>query len=380
MIVKINLLTRCILIAVLWISFIQLTLAQRNPSTGSNYMESAGEGKHYFYFDSYYYLNSKDCQYVQIIRTSAYDLKEQQFTGAFVDHALNGHKLLEGQYENSHKSGVFTAYHTNGHIKWTGTYQDDIPVGDWKYFYPDGKPMLVVQIRENGVFIQDYFDTKGKARVQNGTGKYEMKIEIENFNDFGSLFINKKGNIRDGKPSGRWEISLISENGKKDYLNTDSYQDGRLIVSEFLDDEVDLFGQSRTAILPIDWFLNAENLSFKTCSIDEQSGFLGYLVQKIDSSLEQFRNMDVESQWVEYHVSVNKQGAPKSVKSIEPHQDRTLERYFMAVLGDVPYWIPSYFDGEYIDDLLTIRVLVGQAPNTNHLVVFDLVMNREKGI
>lgn len=362
------------------ILFCQQIYGQKIGRDHAPFMEPANEEPVYrFYFDSFYYLNEKNCQYVQIVRTSSFDYEEQQFDGRFVDHDTHGRKLLEGHYENSVKEGEFTAYHTSGNIKWTGQYRDDIPIGAWSYFYPDGKPMLNFQILENGLYIQDYFDTRGRQRVKNGRGHYEMKIEIEPFNDYGADYLQKSGRIRNGKPVGYWNVFLVYEDGRQEFLTTDNYRDGRIWLSD-LEGQEEAWGDAVSTILPINWFVNAENLSFKHCNIDSQSGYLNYLIQQLTTNLRGVWKPTLQEQWVEFQVEVRADGLSKRVKVVHPHEDNDLNRRLELTIKAVPYWIPSFFENEFIDDTLTVRILVGHLPDTEDAAVYNINIQREKGI
>ena len=168
------------------------------------FYEKLDQGLIRFYFDKYYYLAAKDCEFKSIERVSKFDFTKQIFDGEFRDFAPNGGRMLVGNYREGKKEGLFQAFHPNGVLKWEINFKDNYPVGDWKYYYPDGKPLLTISYGDFGYFIKDYWDNRGKQEVVDGEGNYEFAIPFEGFTEFGYDFYLRKGKVKGGKPQGNW--------------------------------------------------------------------------------------------------------------------------------------------------------------------------------
>ncbi len=89
------------------------------------FYEKLDQGLIRFYFDKYYYLASKDCEFKTIERVSKFDFTKQVFDGEFRDFAPNGNRILVGTYKDGKKEGLFQAYHPNGVLKWEVNFQNN---------------------------------------------------------------------------------------------------------------------------------------------------------------------------------------------------------------------------------------------------------------
>src|SRR5690606_39698877 len=107
-------------------------------------LEKAPMGLVRFYFDDYYYLVDKDCAFKSIERVSQCLVDKNVFHGDFRDFDRNGTVVLSGHHDEGIKQGLFKAFHSSGTLKWEVMYENGSPTGDWKYYYPDGKPMLKI--------------------------------------------------------------------------------------------------------------------------------------------------------------------------------------------------------------------------------------------
>ena len=57
-----------------------------------------------------------------------------------------------------------------------------------------------------------------------------------------------------------------------------------------------------------------------------------------------------------------------------------IEDYEIKVLKDISYWIPSYANDAYIDDVLTINTSTLVDQETKQLRFYDLRIDRKNGI
>lgn len=72
------------------------------------------------------------------IRACIYDTTNAFFAGPVVDMFPNGRLQMKGAYKLMKKEGEFTTYYNNGNVESSGMFQDNVPVGVWKFYNPDG--------------------------------------------------------------------------------------------------------------------------------------------------------------------------------------------------------------------------------------------------
>lgn len=342
------------------------------------YFERLPNGQTRFYFDQNYFLSDKFCPFTSIERDAGFDTQNNRFDGDFVDHDLNGNVLLTGSYRAGSKEGEFKAYHGNGQLKWEAVYVQDQLSGMSHYYYPDGLPMISVFHGDQGIEIKDYWDQKGEQRVRNGRGRYEMRIEIDGYNEYGAEFITRRGRIRNGKPHGLWMVDFVFGDRSTEFIGSERYQEGRLDRSNN-PQLYDLIGEFvKTALLPLPWFLSGEILIGKKCTIDEQTGFTQYLLELLESWFEGEASTWIEGTRAKYKVSVDKNGQTLAVEALEDVPNDAYSRTIQGVLNSV-WWIPSWKEEGYIDDDLTVSFDVYHDPGFQALRFGNILISREEG-
>lgn len=342
------------------------------------YFEHLPGGKTRFYFDSSYYLSDKYCPFTSIERDAGFDTQNNRFEGDFVDYDLQGNILLTGSYRQGLKEGEFRAYHLNGQLKWEGEYVQDQPTGMSHYYYPDGLPMISVYHGDQGIEIRDFWDQKGEQRVRNGRGRYEMRIELDGYNEYGAQFLNRRGRIRNGKPHGLWMVDFVYGDRSTEFIGSERYQEGRLDRSHNRE-LYDLIGESvETALLPLPWFLRGEILIGKKCTIDEQTGFTNYLLELLESWFEGEVNEWMGGVQAKYQVSLDETGQATTVEVLEDVPNGSHSRTIQEVLKNV-WWIPSWKESAYVADTLEVSFYVYHDPGFQSLRFGDLLIVRQEG-
>ena len=333
-----------------------------------------------FFYDDHYFLADKDCPFKTIERVARYDFRQRMFVGAFIDFNNEGRVVLRGSYRNGKKEGKFTAYHPNGQVKWEGAYMQDVPDGLWKYSYPDGKPLLEVAYSDEGIKIRNFWDRRGRQRVTNGNGKYEFAIEVDGYNEFGYVRYNRKGKVVDGQPHGNWIIEYVFDDGKKEGAGHEFYQQGRFIrgYESYKDEE--FFDAPRYRLLPVDFFTRGEALIGKECAIDEYSGFTGYLSQHLEDWFEGEVNEVPDPLHIKFTVAVTRTGEPGKIEVDSTFSEKRYADLLREGIQWVRFWFPSFADGEFINDTLTVTMDVFPDAAERKLRFFDVKIRREKGI
>lgn len=358
-----------------------VTRQQDQANDSLIYYERMDQGRYRFFFDDRYYLAEKSCGFMTTIREAGFDPADQVFDGPFTDYNLAGRKILTGSYEKGAKTGVFQAFHPNGQLKWEVNFTGGQPVGLWQYYYPDGRPMLVLNYNGEEMEIRDYWDVDGKHRVKNGKGRYQMLIEIDGYNEFGAVYVLRRGRVKNGKPNRIWSLELVYPDNKKDRIGDDRYLNGRIIdqigYGRLLNDY--LWGSDRFALVPQSWFVRAQDLVRKKCTIDEYSGFTVYLMRYLEDALKSIQHPERSAQQATFTVSVSKDGTGTEVSPVEHLADRLTERWLLQRLQAIDFWHPSFLDGEYIDDELTVRFVIGLDELTGKIIIENLDIQRKNG-
>ncbi|WDF68875.1 hypothetical protein PQ465_00515 [Sphingobacterium oryzagri] len=342
------------ILAILTIFIAGLSFGQKDSTSRDTLFEKASEGLVRFYYDDHYYLVDKDCDFKSIERLSQFIVAKNAFHGEFKDFDRNGTLILTGYYNQGVKEGVFKAYHPNKALKWEVTFAANRPIGDWKYYYPDGKPMLVVNFEDGSGKINAFWDRLGRERVVAGEGSYEFKMPFEYYNEYGYPFFERKGRIKNGLPYGYWTTNMVDEKNKKALFTEEVYNKLGVLTEGynlFLDAQYTV----PLTIVPSQPFLMSEKLLFKQCSFDDYSGFNAYLSEKLNSAFMTNPSFQHTEDEFAYRVAIDKNGEPETITLSEPLKTSTLNRYLERVLQDIPYYFPSLNQaGEPIADDLTV--------------------------
>ncbi|QNL51316.1 hypothetical protein H8S90_07000 [Olivibacter sp. SDN3] len=343
------------------------------------YFEQVDSGLTQFYFDEHYFLVDKFCQFKTIERVGKYNLELKSFDGKFIDYNNEGEVVLTGNYANGKKNGVFTSYFANGQINWVTTFKDGEPEGISTYNYPDGLPMMEVLYKDGQVYVQNFWDTRRRQRVTDGNGKYAFAVKAEGYNEYGYEYIRYQGNIKRGKPDGHWDFFLVYEKNESYYAGYEKFKEGKFTAGY---DEIKgepYFKNSKLQVGPSIFFVQAENMMSKKCSIDENQDFSLFLINRLDASFAHYDASSVETGLIEVQAEIDKSGSLKDLEVIKGFPEEDIDALLLKAIKSVEYWIPSYADGEYIDDnfLITSDVMVDT--ESKQMKFYNLKITRENG-
>ncbi len=138
---------------------------------------------------------------------------------------------------NGRKQGKWQKTYSNGALRYQGTFKDDKPVGEFKYFYPSGETKAVIKYNADGKSsYAKTFQIDGKPLAE---GKYIGKKRDSTwvfYSDIDGKIVSKK-NYKNGKLDGKSIIffpdkgipSQITEyeNGLKNGKSERFYTDGK---------------------------------------------------------------------------------------------------------------------------------------------------------
>jgi antitoxin component YwqK of YwqJK toxin-antitoxin module len=130
------------------------------------------------------YLDKKKKEYISIIYAGDGTLLD---SGHYINDSLHGlHKyyeqepglLHEEEYDHGLLDGIDRAMYQNGVYSYEGQRKDGLKVGEWKFNYPDGRPITYEYYDSLGnvVYFRKYDDDGTILRVQ-GYGIIAIKTE-----------------------------------------------------------------------------------------------------------------------------------------------------------------------------------------------------------
>lgn len=337
-----------------------------------------------FFYDDYYYLVDRDCEFRAIERVGAYDFQRQVFTGSFADFDNLDRLVLEGAYVDGVKHGDFKAYHPNGQLKWKASYTQGFPQGPVNFYYPDGKPLLEVDYTVEGIRILNFWDRRGQQRVIDGNGRYEFSVAADGYNDFGYVRYTRKGKVVNGYPHGNWTIKYLFGNGKEKRAGYEYYNRGRFVHGYEAYTDEEFFDTPRYGLLPVDFSLRADAMIVKACTIDDHMGFTGFLAEYLTDwfsgvVVEPVGPDPIEPIKIEFTVTVKTTGEPEAINMKTSFEAIRYANLLHDALGGVVYWFPSYADGKYIEDTLTVSMEAFPDVYAGRMRFYDVSVKREKG-
>jgi len=188
----------------------------------------------------------------------------------------------------------------------------------------------------------------------------------------------------DGYPHGNWTISYLFGDGKERNAGYEYYFKGRFVngYERYTDEE--FFDTPRYDLLPADFSIRADAMIAKTCTIDDHTGFSGFLATYLS---DWFKGMvgdpinpkSVDPIKIEFAVTVKATGEPSAVKIKSSFDSKRYADLLLDALNGVGYWHPSYADGRYIEDTLTVTMEVFPSLNDNEMGFYGVTVKREKG-
>ncbi|MGG5902244.1 toxin-antitoxin system YwqK family antitoxin [Sphingobacterium daejeonense] len=334
------------------IGFIIMFLCVYSQEQKQVYFESAGDKLVRFYFDENYYLVDKHCEFKSIERLAAFDGSTNKYIGSFTDFDLTGHPILEGNYANGERSGLFKAYHPNGSIKWECNFSNNLPSGEWRYYYPDSKLMMVVLFSPETARIMEFYDTRGRAVVHQGNGRFEFRVPVQGYNPYGYPFVKQKGKLKEGVPEGYWQIYYEADK-ISDLIAEEMYSKGVFKSGVDLINERE-YESPTFSLLPVEKFFRAERFISKSCNYDEIAGYIDYLMDQLSEPFISYEPKEAIDDEFEYKVQVSKEGSPSKLEVIDD-VPKEISRPFKYILTTIERYIPSFVNGEYIEDELHIK-------------------------
>lgn len=338
-----------------------------------------------FYYDIDYYLVDKNCEFKFIERVAEFDIATNNFNGFFKDFDPNGRTLLSGFYKNGSKEGEFIASYPDGTLKWKTTFVNNKANGSIAYYYPDGKPMLFLTADKDNIYINQYWNKFGEQTVKDGQGVLDITLPIMGFTEHGFTKYNTKGKIENGLREGLWYTSFVTDDKKERFISLMiSAYERSLLVDRQIDPyfETVLIDLSRLSFSPLESFQTAELLQSKKCSFDEHTGFNSFIAEKFKDFLgkQNYKTETDETTRLSYKIRVTKKGTAYAPTIEETSREMTKSELslFKAMINQVYYYLPSFLNGEVINDRLTISFEI--QTNGDIITIPPVQITRENGL
>lgn len=152
------------------------------------------------YYDSAWQLTTKN--FAQYYRTGIIDTKKFQYHGEVKDYFMNGKLQMKGTFQANIKIDTFYFYYPSGVLMTKGLYQNNIRYGIWTNYYENGKIKDKVFFDDGFICALEYYEEDGTSKLTNGTGEWKT----EYYNDLMKEVVNVTGHYKDTLRHGTWEF------------------------------------------------------------------------------------------------------------------------------------------------------------------------------
>ena len=341
----------------LLLSICVLTKIAIAQEKGNNYVLKSIDDYVHLYFDDQYYLVDQNCEFRTYTRVIKYDKSKGGFNGFFTDYYNNDITALTGTYVEGKKDGEFKGFYPSGQLRSIQYYHNDVPNNKWQYFYSNGSPWMTIEFKKQIPYIQEFWNLKGKKRVKDGKGSFNLTIEATEYSEYGFTGVTSRGKIKNGRPNGIWANLLAYGSKTEELVGNELFFKDKFIESNYSYPENVKPTQSRIIILPTSVADLSASLIFKSCTIDANKGFNQYLQNYLNTSLPNIWALltpPIEETF-EVFVGVNKNGRRTTI-ILSNTLPQKFGEYLDRALQLVPYWIPSFVNGTTIDDTLVITL------------------------
>jgi hypothetical protein len=368
---------RIAFIFIFFVSFLNTGIAQENNA--GSYLKQSIDGYIHLYFDEQYFLVDEKCSFKTYTRVIKYNKEQGGFNSFFIDYHNNNTQALTGKYVNGKKEGVFKQFYPNGKPKSLSYFNNNLPVGDWQYFYPSGNIWMSVKYENLIPYIMEYWNEKGIQKVKSGKGKYEFTQQTFDFNEYGYTGTIAKGRLKAGRPIGVWTNYLEYSKAENEligneYFSKKGFEKSYYIFPKNISDKTSLI-----QILPTLAFNNTATLKYKNCTIDDQKQFNSYLQNHLNASLSLIWKLDsipIANSFVAI-VDVNKDGKSTMVQ-ISKEVPQKFSEALIFILKSVNYWIPSFSEGKTIDDTLEITFFKDLDENGEAIFAYPIIKRQKE--
>ncbi|HXD77477.1 MAG TPA: hypothetical protein VN616_06695 [Puia sp.] len=153
--------------------------------------------------------------------------KYYQLDGRVADYYMENDSLAATfSYVKGLLEGPVYLFYPNGRIRERGIYRNNLPYGNWDYYYDNGQKQRTLVYQGEHVFVQDCYARNGDVLAQNGNGSFEGLVGLANSQSIQQVMA--KGKIRDGAPDAEWNLYLpgLTRPWATEYFNAGKFRYG----------------------------------------------------------------------------------------------------------------------------------------------------------
>ncbi|HHP7242861.1 MAG TPA: toxin-antitoxin system YwqK family antitoxin [Cyclobacteriaceae bacterium] len=295
------------------------------------------------YFDEDGHLMDKGC--ADFYRVVKLEKNRFVFDGKFRDYDMNDNLVIEGQYLDGKRDGNFLSYYADGSVKGSFNYKNDIRIGEWTYWYPDGKKYKTIEFKHNKPRVIDLWSIKGKKLVKDGKGKFNDTLQLA---ESANAKVLIRGKVKNGMPHGKWTV-VNTDKGSK--ICDEFFKNGRFIYGVSYSK---MFGSSEYKNQEFCKLINFNNdlvrLRFrsKACTgsmaannarIPEFPGEKGAFSRYLRESLKQIKNKN-QNTWILVSLIIKDSGEIIDYDLLNKTSP-DIENKFKETIRQMPKWNPT---------------------------------------
>lgn len=138
------------------------------------------------------------------------DVKEIQHLGAplfqhvVTDYYADNTVMAKGYYNAQGKKwGRWVFYHPNGQVDCEGSFSEDVPTGNWKFWSASGTPLADVTLDGEEMRVDNLWSDTGNQLIKDGQGEYKAPFPLTKGKGTSVL----EGQFVDGYKTGWWRLT-----------------------------------------------------------------------------------------------------------------------------------------------------------------------------
>ncbi|MBS2211675.1 TonB family protein [Carboxylicivirga mesophila] len=149
--------------------------------------------------------------------------------GAYQDYRMDGTLYATGHLNYGNKDGVFQFYYPNGQLKSEYLFENDMPLGLWKFYYEDGSSQHLLNVSGQSFEVLSSFDSARQQVLKDGNGTWQFKVPVYNHADTVTIYGEQQNKLREGE----WgltlsnNISLVEKYKKGNYISGEYSENGK---------------------------------------------------------------------------------------------------------------------------------------------------------
>lgn len=336
-----------------------------------NYLELSQNDTLKVFFNCTGTIHDKSCS--DFYRVGKRDMGIINFTGEIVDYYVSTQSAaFKAKIANNNLEGYAFYYYQNGIIKEEGNYISNVRQGKWTFYYPDGKPKLILYYNssETEPEILSAFTDKGMETVIDGEGN--LSLEFSGLKQC-TPFIGS-GPVKNGKKDGKWSFNNIDATSS---IAEEHYKEGKFIKG------ISTYGQTQYQDPKIKFtkFYPNENLSltenYEGCPGDKlrlleynDNGLSQSFYPELQKKLDKF-DKKATDQWLITGITINSDDKVSEVNVSSSINDTILENYIYEILLKQDKWTAMVLNSKKTISYVYFAVLVSE--NKCYIIPYYLI-------